>query len=41
MKQLNVQIEDELMIKLKEKALKEGKKLRFIIKEMIIKYLNS
>jgi len=41
MKQLNVQIDDELMVKLKEKAIHEGKKLRFIIKEMIIKYLNS
>jgi len=41
MKQFNFEIEDELLIKFKEKAIKEGKKYSQILRELIKRYINS
>ena len=41
MKQFNFEIEDELLIKFKEKAIKEGKKYSQILRELFKRYINS
>jgi len=41
MKQFNFEIDEETLLKFKEKAIKEGKKYSQILRELIKDYINS
>jgi len=41
MKQFNFEIDEETLLKFKEKAIKKGKKYSQILRELIKEYINS